>query len=827
MQKVLWVAEKQSQFTQGVFSVMPGSTTDEGPGWVRRGDQWCVWLTGHAFQLAPPDHYLPDEIPRTEKGNKIWRLEDLPILPGPDDWKLIPDASKRARLAKLKELLAWCDVVHHLGDPDAEGQRLVDEALEYFGCRKPVMRILINDYNPKKIREALSSPRNNQDPIFVGWSRWGLARSRYDWLLGMNGTRAMTLSGRAAGHKGVLPVGSVQTPLLYVVRERDREIEHFKPHRYHRLTATLKNPSGHQFIARWIPGSAQQGLDEKGRLVDEAEASRLCGLVEHQRGRVEDFTDQERRTAPPLPLSMNELQMEGFSRYGYTASEVMEAAQRLYDTYKAITYPRTDVRYLSEVHHQEAAEVFASITSLASDLASAIPHTDMARKSKAFDDARLKTPSGEPTPHHGIIPTVAESESSAAWSECEKRVYEMVARAYLAQFAQDYRYRSIDVKIRIAEELFGAQGVVAVDQGWKHIYALPPQVDGYDEDDGGAADNQEIPSIEQGSEVVCTSCTARSELTKAPPFFDDNMLLDAMKNLHRYVSDPDLKKRLKEGEGIGTTATRFKIIEDMKQRELFVKAPVGKRKLTTSSAARNLIDMIPMDVKDPAQAGEFKRSLDRVAAGELELSTFLNQTAQFVQSVIRNATSIAFPTAVEPSVAEPCPSCGSKLLLKNKRTSCAACDFTLWHEAFHKHLSAADQKALLTKHRTKLISGLKNKDKTKTFAAYLVLDPKTGKVSPDFESSTQDKGKPVETNIECPKCKTAFETKGHLIECAKCDLKIWTKVLGRQIESSELMVLLEGQTTQKLSGFTSKSNGKAFSAKLKLSLDTGKYEFIF
>ena len=198
---------------------------------------------------------------------KVWRMADLPIIPAVRAWKLLPDPRKKPRIAKLKELLQWCDVVHHLGDPDEEGQCLGDEALEYFQFDKPVRRVLINDYNATKIKESLANIRDNTEPQFTGWRRWGLARSRYDWLLGMNGTRAMALRGREVGQQGLLPVGSVQTPLLYIARERDRLIEEFKPHAYQVVTVQLKPTEGPDFQARWKPRADQSGLDDDGRVV--------------------------------------------------------------------------------------------------------------------------------------------------------------------------------------------------------------------------------------------------------------------------------------------------------------------------------------------------------------------------------------------------------------------------------------------------------------------------------------------------------------------------------------------------------------------------------
>ena len=191
MTTTLWIAEKKS-LAEAVAKVLPGSAEfdweKKGLTHNRVGDQWFVWTDGHAFEQAMPDHYLPDTVPTTANGRKVWRKADLPIVPG--EWVLFPKENKQARLSKMAELLREVDVVYHLGDPDEEGQVIVDEALAFYGNRKPVKRVLVNDYNETKVRQALANVRDNGEPMFRGWYRWGLARSRYDWLFGLNCTRA-------------------------------------------------------------------------------------------------------------------------------------------------------------------------------------------------------------------------------------------------------------------------------------------------------------------------------------------------------------------------------------------------------------------------------------------------------------------------------------------------------------------------------------------------------------------------------------------------------------------------------------------------------------
>lgn len=837
MEKILWIAEKESQLSQGVFPVLSGHTSERGAGWTKHGNDWCVWLDGHAFQQATPDDYLPDDLPKTGKGRKIWRMEDLPIIPPEQHWKILPDPRKRPRLSKLKELLAWCDVVYHLGDPDSEGQSLVDEALEFFRCRKPVKRVLINDYNPSKVREALANIRDNSDPLFRGWRLWGLARSRYDWLLGMNGTRAMTLRGRDMGHQGLLPVGSVQSPLLYVVRERDRAIETFKPVPYQDITAVFAAATGVEICGRWMPQEDQIGLDESGRLVDEAVAQQLLARLKEGvpgEASVIEHSVTDKRKKPPLPLSMNELQMEGFSRFGYTGDQVMEAAQKLYDTYKVMTYPRTDVRFLSEAHHAEAPGVIAGIIQLRPDLQAIASELDPLRKSAAFNDAKMRTPTGEPTPHHGIIPSIPENPVHLAdWSEAERNVYDMVVRAYLAQFAADYQYRSMVLRIRVqAGEVFGATGVCPTAQGWKAVYKEPPPLDGAPAEEEGP--EGDLPELQSGDLLRWLEVNATGKVTTAPPRFDDNMLLDAMKNLHRYVDDVELKKRLKEGEGIGTTATRAGIIADMKKRGMFVPAGGKGKKLMTSPEARSLIDALPMRVKDPAQAGAFKRSLDQVADGAMSLNDFMRYAEEFVRGIVDNAKEASI-TPLPPAVGDgvPCPNCKSALQNRGTRTVCTSCKFTLWHEVSGKTLTPGQIELLLTKGETPVIKGFVSRQKQSKFSAKLKLDACTGKTTFVFDSapSSADRIPPSAppmpaSKLECPRCAGEIAAIPGHFECTACQLKVGAVIASRPLSATEVNALFSSGMTEKLSGFLNRDK-RSFTAHLKLNRDSWKVEFDF
>lgn len=670
MSFTLWVAEKKT-LAEAVANVLPGTPEtawdQKGMTHNRVGDHVFVWLDGHAFEQAMPDHYLPDSVPKNSKGAKVWRQEDLPIVP--TEWVILPKEAKQRRLDKLQELLQKCSVVHHLGDPDEEGQVLVDEALQYYQYKGPVKRVCVNDYNVSKVKQSIDAIRDNNEPLFRGWHNWGLARSRYDWLLGLNCTRAMTLRGRALGYDGgVLSVGSVQTPLLYIMRERDRTIENFKPIPYFTLSAHLKHANGN-FKANWKAKEDQLGLDESNRLVDPAVAAALVARLTGKTATISGYTKKAKEQKVPLPPGMDELQIDAFKKYGYDGAAVLAAGQQLYEVYKVMSYPRSTIRHLSEAQHAGAADVMAAVFQLRPDLAGLAAQLDLSRKSDAFNDKMV-----DGTPHHAIVPSIPESPVDISkWSEVERNVYELVVRAYLAQFAAPYEYLATGIEVMVDGERFTTNGTTPVSQGWKAIYAEAEEKDKADDDDEGKG--QTLPLMAEGDEATCEKCEQKSKKTSPPPRFDDGMITDALRDVYKFVTDEAARNRLKKQEdgtsGIGTSATRAPMVAELKDRGYIVPVEdpklAAKGKLMTSPAARALIDALPLDVKDPTTAGVFKASLDQVAKeGEAAFNAFMAETVKWVTEIVKQAPTLQMTLPVAPGCA--CPKCEQGRLKRKEST---------------------------------------------------------------------------------------------------------------------------------------------------------------
>lgn len=360
------------------------------------GDEWVItWAFGHMYEQAMPDHYLPDDVPTTQKGSKVWRREDLPIIP--QQWTLNPRPDAQRQLDQIARLLDTATEVVHAGDPDREGQLLIDEILVEMGWHGSTQRIWLQDLTKAGILKAFEQIKPNVQ--FHGLYEAAVCRSRCDWLLGMNVTRAFTLCYQKSGGEGVISVGRVQTPTLNLVVERDRQIENFVPLPYFVVKAQFEHANG-IIPAQWIP--AEEDSDPDGRCLKRELADAVKTKVTGQPGTITAASRKKKRDSAPLPFSLSALQTVASSRWGYGAQQVLDAAQKLYEEHKLTTYPRTDCGYLSTAQHGEAKPIINAIRAVNPKL---VANVDLKRRSKAFNDKKV-------TAHTGIIPTAKQPDIS-------------------------------------------------------------------------------------------------------------------------------------------------------------------------------------------------------------------------------------------------------------------------------------------------------------------------------------------------------------------------------------------------------------------------------
>lgn len=599
----LYIAEKPS-LGRAIASALPGPL-QKGPGWLRCGEgdsgvivSWCI---GHLLEPAEPASYDPRW--------KTWRMDDLPVFP--ERWRLMPRESVSKQLAVLESLIRKATVIYHAGDPDREGQLLVDEVLRYYGVRCPVKRVLINDLNPDAVSRALSAPRDNQD--FRRLSHSALARQRADWLYGINLTRYYTLSYRQQGADGVYSVGRVQTPVLGLVVSRDDTIADFEPKPWYRITIMARPADGdgnHPFEARWLPSeSVRDHLDDEDRLLDRAIAEDIANTVNGRPGRITASRFRDRRETPPLPLSLSALQIEAGKAYGMAAKEVLDTAQSLYEKHQLITYPRSDSRYLPEGHLEQSGSVVRAISRVDESLNETTEQVDLGRRTAAWNDSKVDA-------HHAIIPTL-RARPAGKLSPAEQHVYNLVARYYLMQFLPDAVHREGRLDLTINNHSFRATETALLESGWKILEPRQRKSTASD-----TPPKKPLPRLEEGDDITCTDASIKERLTQPPQHFTDATLLAAMTNIARFVSDPELRKTLRETDGLGTEATRAAIIETLFRRDYLYREG---RNIRAAEKGRTLIHALPAPISQPDMTALWEATLEQIRAGKGDPRQFLEQ----------------------------------------------------------------------------------------------------------------------------------------------------------------------------------------------------------
>ncbi|WP_411706150.1 DNA topoisomerase III [Edaphovirga cremea] len=604
----LFIAEKPS-LARAIADVLP-KPHRRGDGFIACGDEQVVtWCIGHLLEQAQPDAY--------DGRYARWSLADLPIIP--EKWQLTPRPSVSKQLNVIKGLLLQADEVIHAGDPDREGQLLVDEVLDYLDLaaekRQNVRRCLINDLNPQAVERAVQRLRDNRD--FIPLCVSALARARADWLYGINMTRAYTLLGRNAGYDGVLSVGRVQTPVLGLVVRRDEEIENFISKDFFEVKAHIVTPAEERFVAIWQPSdSCEPYQDEEGRLLHRPLAEHVVTRIEGQPAVVTSYNDKRESEIAPLPFSLSTLQIEAAKRFGMSAQKVLDVCQRLYETHKLITYPRSDCRYLPEEHFAGRHAVLNAIAAHQPDL-SPQPAVDTERRNRCWDDKKVDA-------HHAIIPTARSSKTSM--TEDETKVYGLVARQYLMQFCADAMYRKCVIELDIANGKFVAKARFLAEAGWRTLLGAKER----DNENEGTP----LPVVAKKDVLLCERGEVVARQTQPPRPFTDATLLSAMTGIARFVQDKELKKILRATDGLGTEATRAGIIELLFKRAFLFKKG---RNIHSSDTGKALIHSLPDIAARPDMTADWESTLTKISEKSCRYQDFMQPLVITLQTLIGQA----------------------------------------------------------------------------------------------------------------------------------------------------------------------------------------------
>ena len=661
----LIIAEKPS-VARDIARVLGVKTKEEG---YLRGDRYLVsWAIGHLVTLQEPDEL--------DEKYKKWRMEDLPILPERIPTKVIPKTKKQFTALKKLMLSSEVDSLICATDAGREGELIFRLIYEQAGCRKPVERLWISSMTDEAIREGFAQLKPASE--YEGLYKSARSRSTADWLIGMNASRAFTLR-----YSVLLSVGRVQTPTLAILVKRRLEIEHFVPVEYYTVTADFGDYQGLWFDPR--------AKDEKTahRIPDMETAQAVVKKVKGQEGTVRSVTREEKRELAPQLYDLTSLQRDANRLLGFTADKTLKTAQSLYEKWKAITYPRTDSRYLPLDMLPRARQTLLKLPAVYQPLVQGIPWKEDGKlpfSKRIFDNAKVSD-------HHALLPTPQTAPLDKLPPD-EKALFDLVARRAIAAFYPPYVYDQVKIVTEAAGESFKTTGRITKEAGWKVVVQGQEASPKKKETD---AEQAVLPDVREGDRRTAAKATAKKEQTKPPAPHTDASLLYSMENAGKDLTDEALREQMK-GSGLGTPATRAAIIE-----RLIHVGYVQRRGKTLNATDKGvqLIEIAPEEIASPEMTGKWELALDEIAKNGREperfdegirrLSAWLVDYARTTQNEGsfppeerkkgRGARKASAPKALPDSI---CPLCGKPVQVSDKAYGCSGwregCHFTLWKD---------------------------------------------------------------------------------------------------------------------------------------------------
>lgn len=633
--RTLYIAEKKDIGMAIAAYLWPNGAKETTRTYIQGDDNTIVaWASGHLLRNAEPEEYDPSL--------KSWHHYHI----YPAEYRYLPVKTETAKplLDTLKRLLANTDMVIHAGDPDREGQMLIDELLAYFHYTGPAKRILINAKDEVSMKRAFDSMTDNTayKPLYEA----ALARNQADWLVGMNLTRAYTESSRAYGHEGVFRIGRVVVPTLALVVRREEEIASFKSVSYYELTGRFtKNHI--PFTAKMIPDDTLP-LDPDGHLLDEQVLQAVLLKIQPANATVQTATVTKGKTTPPLPHSLDTLQILANKTFGYSPKQVLDTVESLYMK-KFVSYPRSDCQYIPTSQHTDAQTILPMLHQLGIPAAAA---TDPSLLSNAFNDKHISA-------HHAIIPTMV---SPSGLSETEDHIYRLIATQYCLQFHPPCEWEKIQFTIMAADVLFKGTGTHTLKEGFKAALQGQPCDAPKDE-----SDNLTLPPLTAGDVLTEPQYSIKKKKTTPPKHFTEGTLLAAMANIYRFVApDNPNREKLKEVKGIGTPATRDQIIAKLQQKSSKLQPEPclkkEKNKLLPTAFGKLLIAALDPSLTVPDTTALMEMELTDIQNGTKTRKDYLTGVITMVEQNIKHAESYAWPQGSNAKAGAACPVCGKPLL---------------------------------------------------------------------------------------------------------------------------------------------------------------------
>jgi DNA topoisomerase-3 len=704
MAKTLVIAEKPS-VGQDLARVLPGpfekhtGAGDKTARWLEGPEHVITWAVGHLVQLAEPDEY--------DDKFKKWRMADLPIVPR--TFKLVVrDERSEKQMKVVRDQLRREDIdtVVNACDAGREGELIFTYIYEYVKAKKPVQRLWLNSMTNQAMRDAFGQLRDEAD---LGQLRDAAkSRSEADWIVGMNATRAATIRLRSS-FDGAVSLGRVQTPTLAIIARREEEIRAFKPEKYWLVDAAFEAEGARRYEGRFHAGA-------QPRLKSAAEADAIVAAVRGVRGEITKLDKTKRKERPPLLYDLTSLQREANTRYGFSARRTLGAAQRCYEEHKALTYPRTSSRYLTSDMVPEFKEIAGRVGRRPEyrEAASYVQSLDLLPLGRVVDDAKV----GD---HHAIIPTNSD-HALEKMNDDDRRVYDLVARRFLAVFHPDAEFENTRVETTVASHIFRTRGKVLLVPGWRGVYGELSEGEGAADEDEGR--DQQLPRLERGEAVDTRKAEALEKETKPPRRYSDASLLAAMETAGKLVDDEEMREAMKES-GIGTPATRAAIIERL--------IDVGyverdARALVATEKGINVVRLLgEHPLTSPALTGDWEHRLAAIEEGAEKREKFMEDIAKFAGETVGVLDTTLKDVRIPRANLGPCPVCGNDIVENRKGYSCwsredPGCGFVIWKSKAGKQLPGAVARELIAHGFTaRPVTGFKGRS-GRSFRAKLALE---------------------------------------------------------------------------------------------------------
>ena len=588
----------------------------EGPKYV------VTWAMGHLVGLMDPEGY--------DKKYKEWNMETLPMLPKHMKLTVLKKTGKQYNEVKKQLLREDINEIIIATDAGREGELVARWILEKTGVKKPIKRLWISSQTEKAILDGFRNLKPGKE--YENLYKAAVCRAEADWLVGLNVTRALTCKYNAQ-----LSAGRVQSPTLAMIVQREEEIKNFKPRTYYTIEAKTKG-----FNLSWI------NKENNSRIFDEESASKIAAKLRSSKGEIVSINEANKKKFAPALYDLTELQRDANKIYGYSAKQTLNIMQRLYENYKILTYPRTDSRYITTdivatIPDRLKAVSIGEYRACADELlrGKINAHKGFVDNSKVSD-------------HHAIIPT-EEKPNLSSLSSDERKIYDLVVKRFLSVMLPPFEYVQTTIEVNASNERLIAKGKVIKSKGWKKLY---DRVD--EENNEDDIKEQVLPIVSKGENIGIENVNLRKGETKPPARFNEATLLSAMENPHKYISvNKEAAKTLGETGGLGTVATRADIIE--KLFNSFVIEKKGKEIIPTSKG-KQLIDLVPKDLKSPLLTAKWESQLDEISKGKKDNNLFIKEMKNYSVALVEDVKCANSKFVHDNKTGKKCPNCGKYLL---------------------------------------------------------------------------------------------------------------------------------------------------------------------